>query len=167
MALESLSIRERILRQLQADLGTIAGIGTIHRWDTRGVNALAPMDVVLIPEQETLDEESDGNPGVHRKVLPVVVAMMFTHDERSAVNTDHFANRWRARVWDKIMDNPTIVETAGPRLAVDSVVENIPPVDFEDGANNAALRLTVTYEHDGNSPYVLGTAITLREVVEV
>lgn len=162
---EYLSIRERILRQVAADLATITGIGTVHRWDMRGANPLGNYDVVLICDEERLLSQGIGNPGLQIKSLPITIAVGFVHDQQHGLATDSMVNRWRARIQDKLADNRVIAETDGPQLAIDSNVEEIDEADYDERVN-AALRFEVLYEHDGNSPYTLGTAITAKQVTE-
>ena len=61
---EPIPIKERILRQLRTNAATITDIGTVRRWDARGITDAAVLDAVVAPGDETEEDGPDGSIGL-------------------------------------------------------------------------------------------------------
>ena len=158
---EAIPIRERILRQLRTNAATITGIGTVRRWDTRAKFTPIHLDAVVAASDETAEEGPQGTIGYTDKTLPVVVAVILFQSEASDDDSDWLRNRWQARLEQKLMANPAIIEAVtNQRLAIDTQISLIDGPDYAEGSLSAAVQVDVTYRHDRNSPYTWGTLIT-------
>ncbi len=158
---EAIPIKERILRQLRTNAATITGIGTVRRWDTRAKTTPIHLDAIVAVSDETAEEGPQGTIGYTDKTLPVIVAVILFPNEASDDDSDWLRNRWQARLEQELMADPAIVEAVTlERLAIDTQITAIPGPDYAEGSLSAAVQVDVTYRHDRNSPYTLGTLIT-------
>lgn len=168
---ESISIRERICRQVRTNVAAISGIGDVVRWDARGkyragstwVETLDHLDaMVFASDDEGIAEGSEGSIGTVIKTLPVFVFVVIRQDEDDTTSTDALVNKWLAALEYKLTADPFVIETAtSVRLASDSEVTRLYSAPREEGEREAiaGVMFEVEYTHDRNSPYQYGTAI--------
>lgn len=159
----NVSIRERILRQIVRDVEGIPGVGTVHRWRAEHDSSYQQRDVIVAPQLEEIVDGAIGNPGTVICTLPVTVAVVLFPDASDTDSTDEIRGRWQKLVYNALSANRTIVESASPneRLARDSLCAQAGEASLVDGAVNAAVVLTVEYEHPSSNPYQHGTLISL------
>ncbi len=158
---EAIPIKERILRQLRANVATITGIGTVRRWDTRAKFTPIHLDAIVAVVSESGEEGPQGTIGYTDKTMSAVVAVILFQSEASDDDSDWLRNRWQARLEEKLMADPAIVEAVTlERLAIDTKDPTHIEPDYAEGSISAAVQVDVTYRHDRNSPYKYGTLIT-------
>lgn len=154
-------IRSRLIAQIVADVSGIAGIGsTITRWDARQTTTFGHLDCVVSQVGDEPLFEFVGNPGTVRRTLSVLVSVVIRPSENDSTTTDALVSTWAGNLEHALLANRTRVETAtSKRLAVDSVIAQIDPPEWLDGASAATVRVDITYDHDGDSVYANGTLV--------
>lgn len=154
------SIRGRILNQAIDIVESIDGIGSVYRWSARATEVYAHLDAVIQVVEETSEQGAIGTAGTIRNTMTMLASIVIRPTESDAAVTDEAIDIWAAALKHAFLGNRTFVETAtSVRLAVDSTPAVIDPPEVQDGACAAAVRVVVTYDHDGDSVYRMGTAI--------
>lgn len=162
----TVSIRERICREVAAIMTASGLFGTVRRWDTRGLSGLARGDCIISDGEEKADDASIGNPGTTLKTMSLDVCASVAIDESTAEKASAIVNRTLALIEKALMADPTLVETTtAVRLAVDTRCTGSGAVPVEEGQPEvyAIVGFEIQYEHDRNNPSV-GPGIT--EVTE-
>ena len=157
----STTIRERILEEATLIVEGVAGIGTVHRWkSTARPTTYGHLDAIIKPGEETSDNAALGNPGPIRVTLPLTISVVLSPDETEAEDTDELISIWGGLLANAFLANRLFVESVGSvRLAIDSMPVVLEEPEDVDGASAAAIRVDISYEHDGDNVTKLGTAI--------
>jgi len=160
---ESVSIRERVLRQLAANLEAVTDVGEVRRWDARAADTPAHGDIVLVAQDETAEPGAQGPTGSTIKTLTVAIVVRLFAETASETTTDSDVNKWLRRIEDAALHDPLLVETtSGQRLANDMAATKLIGPAFDEGIVACALVCTIQYEHDRDDPTV-GPGITLLQ----
>lgn len=162
----TVSIRERICREIAAILTASGLFTTVRRWDSRGLEALARGDCIVCDGDDRAENASLGNPGTTIKTMAVDLVTLIAIDETTSSKASTLVNLKLAQMEKAILADATLVETTtSVRLAVDTRCTGSQQVPVEGGQPDlvAVLSLEVMYEHDRNNPSV-GAGIT--EVTE-
>lgn len=162
----TVSIRERICREIAAILTASSLFTTVRRWDTRGLSGLARGDCIVSDGEESAENGSLGSPGTTIKKMTVDLVALIALDETTSEKASSIVNRTLALMEKHVLADATLVETTtAVRLAVDTRCTGSGAVPMEEGQPVvcAILNLEITYEHDRNNPSV-GPGIT--EVTE-
>lgn len=147
----------------------------VHRWDARGkrssqsswaaiespAKSFAHLDILLLHDDEEVAEGADGNIGYTDKTQPMAAAVIIKQAENSGEITIAVVNRWLARLEAALTADPNVTESGGPQLAIDLQITGTRRPPLEEGQREcvAAVEFAVTYQHERNTPYALGTLI--------
>lgn len=134
-----LSIKERIERRFVALVQGIsaAPIGTIHRWDSRGIprrrvddedETFAHLDGVVIAGDDAADEGPTGDVGLTHWLLPIGVYVRLIQPEDDDDSTSQVRNRYQALIEQAIYADRELTDDNGDRLAIDVRVTGKPGV---------------------------------------
>lgn len=164
---ETISVKERIERQLVAELEKMDDVGLVQRWSALGVLD-NQYSVVLYPFSENGEEGSAGVNGHTAITAQYVVSVLVAQaNEDSAEASAIEWNRWLARVIKVLMANPFLIEDAtGEQLAHDTryIGADIPDVDDDQpGTFELRVLIEVQYDIQRNDPYV-ARGVTERTV---
>lgn len=155
-------IKERIVRQVLAEVNAITDLATARRWDARGVDDDDHLDARVIENEESVDNDAEGNIGWTHKTLNLEVCVKLIPDESVSTATASLVNRWQAEVEKAVMADP--YHTASSvRLAQDTKVTGVAQAILDEGIVQATVRFAIQYAHDRNDPFVLTGVITRLE----
>lgn len=117
---ENLSVKERIERQVLANVGGISGIGTVERWSALGDQTRADLSAVIYAEDESSDDAGQGgDSAVTQNAMLLAVEICHAADADDD-NSSLVHNRWLAKLEQKLMADPGLVETGtSEQLALD------------------------------------------------
>lgn len=169
----SVTISERILRQIRSDVAGITGIGNVvrrsltGRWwtGTEWLDGLGDGAAqVIFSGCDVLSEALGGDSAPITKRMRVAVAVSVVRPETEQTATDSKIQNWNALVEEAVMGNQQVVETAtSTRLAIESRVSNVPDVLTVQGQSEgvALTFFEVDFMHERDNPFRFGTAVPL------
>ncbi len=173
----TLTIRDRIIRQIVVFCQSIEAVGTVNRWDSRGKQThqeslhladLSPEDgdaledgdmIVYSLDDEWASEGDQGSTGYTTKLLPVVVGMITRQAEDNGENSDAIHCHRLGLIEAALMGTDAaqyVTEATGVRLARQSIrVSRTTQSPGETGSRAfiSIVHFDVPYEHNRNSPY--------------
>lgn len=166
----SVSIKERILRQIRTTCASVTGVDSAYRWDTgRWYTGSAWVDTlprnsiqVTVESDDVTGETIGGNAAPVTKTMNVAIAVKLIRDSDDTESYDTLTRRWERNIEAGLISNRTIIEAAtSVRLAIDSRFVSIPPPATDSGQAEVVPNLTyqVEYRHDRNNPSSLNSAI--------
>jgi hypothetical protein len=178
---EVISIKERIELLDLAIVQAIQGIGTVYRFDQRGIVdpttgkntdgngarlSMQDGDAMIVAGDETAAEGGEGNDGTTDKTLPIEIHVKIDPAEDDGRTTSSIHNAWLLLLETALMANPTMVESdTEERLAIDSRVTHTAEIPIADGQREATsvIRIEHTYQHYRADP-TQGPGITAKEI---
>ena len=183
MATETISVRERIQRVFLGLVAGVAGIGTVYRWDMRGLRdpqtglgvdatgarlALKDLDAVVMAGDETAEDGGEGDIGYTVNTLPMQVHLKLAQSDNDPLGTERMVNRWLYLLEKAVMANRRMIEPAGAgnaeTLAVDTHVTARGMGDTVPGQREllVGIAFETSYETSSADP-ATGPGITAYE----
>lgn len=159
---EKLSIEERIERQLVANVAEIDGVARVERWDERGNSGETWTAQVLMDTAQGA-EGGDG-PSITTVRQEVAVGVLVARGESDSDEGALVRTRWVARLKEKILADPDLVEDGtGERLCNDiRWVRSPRPITTQRQAEFWAIAVfELEYDEDRADPYA-GPGVTER-----
>lgn len=156
----TLSIRERIEIQVATLISDIADVGTVYRYDARGLHTLENTDALIVARDETI--QADILDGYTHKTLRIDVGVLVRQPEDEDVCSSYLHNHYVAEIEAAIMAGPYLIEpTTSARLAIDTKVVAITEPQSEEGQREVwcGVGFDVQFAHDLTSPNSYGDAI--------
>jgi len=155
-----LTIRERILAQLAANLTTSLSTSAhaILRWDARGGTKPVHTDVIIVPQDDEVQGESGGHTYAVTTRLMTVVLDAVLFPGAAAGNTDTLKNAWQGALITGAMSDRTLTASS-TRLALDVQANTMAAPELVDGAVEAAVIVAIEYQTYSADP-TAGPGIT-------
>ncbi len=154
MAVESLSIKERIERQLKTNLATISGIGSVERWQANGQPHRQDLTCYVVPDDE-IYEGGEQESGLYVVRLPIEIALLQRQAKDDTEDSGFKHNRWLKLLHQKVMADTNLTETTtNALLALDIQVTGTSNPISETGQPEfyTILEIEVTYEINRENP---------------
>lgn len=158
----TVSIKERIERQLLADFNASGHFATVERWDARG-NARGHRALTIVTGDETSPQSDEEAYSITEKTLAMELQVQLAQgdpghasaDADDLKTTSGLHNELLYLMESVLMDNEFVVEAGtGVRLAIDTIVvgTSAPPIDEQQPEVYAILAAEITYQHLRNDP---------------
>lgn len=164
-----ISIKERIELKLLSVLAGVSGIGTVYRYDARGIHNFVNLNGWIHAQEETATaNDAIGAPGPTRKVLQCEAGVCLLTPESTDLCDAYSHNHWLALIEKALVTDPYLIEGAGvgnsQQLSHTGLYVTGTRMDVDlvqPGLTHSVVSFEVPYRHDGGNPYTYGTAITL------
>ena len=174
------SVKERIELLCLHTVQSIYGIGTVYRWDMRGLRdpttgsafdsnnnriSLHHLDAMVLAGDEVAIEGGQGGDtdSTTEKTLPIEVHLKIEQNDTDPASTSALHNQWLMAIESAILTNPLMIEPGGngERLAIDTRISatSIMPTEIDQREAISAIQFEVTYQHFRNDP-AAGPGIT-------
>lgn len=160
---EDISIAERIERQVALTAAGIVGIGSVYRWDARGITQYASGDCVVTWTGDNASEDAQGSTGYSMFTMGLNVSVVVHPQESGSLATGSEVRRWVGRIHKTLMANPFQLEgTSTTELALDTRIIASGPMTFDDGRVQAAVQLEIDYRTNRDDP-AIAPGITAKQ----
>lgn len=161
----SISIKERIERELLVRAATVDGVGAVNRWDSRKRDQTNYNITVVTGEEDAAEGSIGGDNGeTTKRTLHCAALVLVAQSEADALSSAAVHNTWLARLQDIFLNDSTLLETPTPNqnltINISEVRTSNPPAVDDPGEFFAALEFDVLYETMKANPYI-GPGITL------
>lgn len=170
MALMSISIKDRILRQIRTNMATVTGVPVVVGYSSRGrwydgaawIERLPRDSMIVLCQSDDPTEQAIGdNSAPITKRMRVACGILLNPDDDDSTSHDTLLRRWEALMENKARATPFVYE-GSVQLAINSDVVDQPEPETAEGAREfvPVVTIQVDYMHDRDDPTSLGTAIT-------
>lgn len=177
-----LSIKERIERLLVEIVQKADGVGTVYRWDGRGLRdpdtglatdaegqriSLKNGDLMVIAHDERSAEGGQGSVGTTLKTAKIEVQACIVISEDFPVPESFIVNNWLQQIEQLVMENSELTELgpSGERLAIETTTTATysPPREIGQREAIAGVEFEVQYSHNRDDP-AAGPGVTHKEI---
>lgn len=156
----TISIQERIIRRIVTVASGVTGVVAVRTWDARDTTPFASGEVVVSWDEAVSEIKFPGNPGRARVQLPVKLTFFLYESDGAANEADITLVEWSELTKLAFILDPYLV-SSGVQLAVVCLPRSGKTPEFVTaGSPTATVQLDVTFDHDADSVYACGNAIT-------